>query len=514
MPVISTGLSEALDAMDLDPASRADLLLFRATSATGLKLHDRAVGWYRAAIAAEQGERSDTARFNLACELAKTGQHEAALPMLEEAISLRSSFADDARTDDYFEAMWDTVPFIRVVARWDEPPTVEAVEQSLQRALGLSYRGEGEDALAEGHRAVAGAAALGDDALLARALGRLGGIHTYETSAARGVAMLERAEEIGRKALADDPRELVAVLHALGAALHAAERFDDAEERYREAMELRKSALGPEHETVAISLGDLARLASSRGRLDEAEELMTHTVALLEKVVARTEGQDQWDALVNLALVQGNRAAGAAAREAPFGDVLRAAEEAADRIDAVVRAGARVPSGALPRLRKAVAGSIPRELSPDLSERLGQLSGRLLALEEPDPAVRAERLYWAGLKQGARELIAAGATDVEIAHAIRRAVRGEPQGAPTEAHPAFSNLNVEIASRLSAPTNLIMVAMALDLAIGGHQSIVDVLGELEGFAVANAQGAGGDVDDDGELEDDEDDLGDLDEDDD
>ncbi len=501
--------SDMVSQPDVSPAARARAHYKRAMAATGLKQHERAVDFYQQAIAAETTAAVDkeaVLRFNLACELAKLGRTEPALEALTEAILLDKKYADDAREDDYFEALWDTSAFIRVVAPWAEPPTIETVTRAIERTLGMAYRGEGKDALREGHRAVSGAELLGDEALLARALDRLGSTLTYHASPARAVAMLERAVALAEQALADDPKQRAQTLHSLGAAHHAAGQLDEAEARYRQGLALREALPGAEHLNIAISYGDLARLASTRGRADEAEELMQKTITILEASLADTEGEDQWDALVNLALVQGNRVSGAVDRSVPLDQVFGLAEGAISRFDAIVTAGARIPSNAIQRLRSAIGRALPSEMSDDVVARVNQLGTRLLELEEPDPKVRAERLYWANLRMGVRQLREQGASDVEIAQGISRAVRGQDPGEPVGSHPAFANLAVELANRLSARTDLVMVAMALDMAVSGHEPVDKALESLEGFAIANASGERADLSDEelDELDDDED----------
>jgi hypothetical protein len=501
--------TEMVSQPDVGPETRAHAHYKRAMAATGLKQHERAVEFYQQAIAAEAAAEVDkeaVLRFNLACELAKLGRGAAALEALAEAILLDKKYADDAREDDYFEALWDTSAFIRVVAPWAEPPTVETVTRAIERALGMAYRGEGKDALREGYRAVSGAEILGDDALLARALDRLGSTFTYHASPTRAVAMLQRAVALAEQALADDPQQRAQTLHSLGAAHHAAGQLDEAEARYRQGLALREALPGAEHLNIAISYGDLARLASTRGRADEAEELMQKTITILEASLEGTEGEDQWDALVNLALVQGNRVSGAVDRGLPLDRVFGLAEDAITRFDAIVSAGARIPSNAIQRLRSAIARALPSEMSDDVVARVNHLGTRLLELEEPDPRVRAERLYWANLRMGVRQLRERGATDVEIAQGIGRAVRGQDPGEPVASHPAFANLSVELANRLSARTDLVMVAMALDMAISGHEPVDKALESLEGFAIANASGERADLSDEelDDLDDDED----------
>ena len=123
----------------------------------------------RAAVAAGDG----TMRFNLACELAKSGHHEEALEWLARAIALDEDYADQALDDDYFEGVWDTPELARTVAPPGDDITEEGVATSQRRALGAHHRGA-EEAFSLAHRAVSEALALLTFALpLLRDLGQV-----------------------------------------------------------------------------------------------------------------------------------------------------------------------------------------------------------------------------------------------------------------------------------------------------------------------------------------------------
>ncbi len=271
---------------DVGPEARANLLSRRAQLATRAKKHDAAVTFYRQAIEAEApaGRKPyDLLRFNLACELAKTGHDREAITALREAIALRPSYARDATKDDYFEGIWHSRDFLMTVATWPEPPTPEAVEERMTRSLGRSYRGEGDEAVEEAHLAAGGAEALGDPALVARALERLGSALTLHGAPARAVPVLERAVALAEQAPSHDRARRASIRHTLATALHGAGRLDEAETTYRAALEERVAASGEEAESVATSHGDLARLLLDRERYEDAEAAMARATEILDK---------------------------------------------------------------------------------------------------------------------------------------------------------------------------------------------------------------------------------------
>ncbi len=495
-------IDEIAAAPDVGPEGRARAFSAIAQVATNAKRHTDAIRYYRQAIAAEAPARrkpSGLLRFNLACELAKQGQNEEAMVALTEAIALDDSYAGAACTDEYFESSWHTSEFSRAVAPWTVAPTKEAVETCLERSLARSYRGEPKAAVTEAHRARSGADGLGDPALAARALHRLGAALAAGSRPASGVAALEHALSLAGTALGSDVKTTSAIRHALATALHAAGRLDEAEAKYNEALDERVGGLGPEHEVVAYSLGDLARLAMERGRHEEAEATTLRAIAILEMCVSRSEGDDRWDALVNLAIMEANRVSTVADTGTPQ-RTIELAEVATRRLDAIVEAGAKLPGGTIGVIEQALGRALQGRLPPELAVRHAALAARLADHREPNPMVRAERAYWAGLCRGVEELRGAGAADRDIAMAIRRAMRGEDPGEPIATHPAFRNLSVELANRLSAPTDLLMIGLALDAAIEGREPVDKAMRSLEVFAIVNAAG---------EREEIEDEIGDM-----
>lgn len=57
-------------------------------------------------------------------------------------------------------------------------------------------------------------------------------------------------------------------------------RLEEAETLHRRALEMRRAALGDEHEYVAQSLHNLGTVLADRGRLDEAEDVSSKPLDL------------------------------------------------------------------------------------------------------------------------------------------------------------------------------------------------------------------------------------------
>ena len=83
-------------------------------------------------------------------------------------------------------------------------------------------------------------------------------------------------------ALAQSP-ELMAANKA-SMALHAQGKYAESELFARKALELGKVEFGPNHQTYATLLNNLAELYRARGRYAEAEPLLKRALAIKEKV--------------------------------------------------------------------------------------------------------------------------------------------------------------------------------------------------------------------------------------
>ena len=516
--ILSTLMSRALDHhrhdVLLDAAERAIALdaddVFahqnRAVALTFLERHEAAIAAYGEALSVmdrvfeEEGEPEadprGLMRFNRACELAQLGRRDEALVDLAAAVELDESWGKKARKDAYFQAIWTDPDFRRIAAGFvDAGPTEPVTRALVERCSGHFYRGEAEEALAVGEEAEAAAEVLGDPGLLSDARKTYGNALTYLRGPAEGIPKLESAVELAMAAFPDKPERRAEAWHLLGAAYHAARAWEKAEACYREALEDRRRGFGDASLQLAKSYGDMARLEADRG-LDA--RVVAATIdrgrALLRAFLAgETRKDERIEALFDLATLSSNL--GVAWLDA--GEIelaLAALEEATDALGAIAAAGRR-PS---PSSTKSAALHVLRlieKADEGQRARAAGLSSRLFVLLEPSPRVRAERLYWATLRVGARELVARGTSPVDVASAMREAVRGAEVPEPVRSHPAFRNLALELATRLARRGDMVFVAMALSTAMASGE-LDAALERLEGLAVAEAEAAEGVIPDD------------------
>ncbi|KAI4599602.1 hypothetical protein KJ359_001699 [Pestalotiopsis sp. 9143b] len=83
-------------------------------------------------------------------------------------------------------------------------------------------------------------------------------------------------------------------------------KYAEAEEMDREALELRKLVLGPEHPDTLASMNNLALVLRSQGKYEEAEEMHREELELT-KLVLGPEHPSTLDSMNNLALVLDNQ---------------------------------------------------------------------------------------------------------------------------------------------------------------------------------------------------------------
>jgi len=466
----------------------------RALALTYLDRHDEAIEAYGEAIAAmERAYRGGSVPavdprglmyYNRACERARLGEREASLRDLAAAVAIDPSWGKKARGDDDFQALRRDRAFVRVATGFgEENPKAEDVRALLDLCLASFHRGEGDEALEAGEQAEAAAEALGDRALFVEAKITYGNALTYLRRPAEGIEKLREAVELAERAFPDEPARRAEARHLLGAAHHAACDFERAEACYRAALAERERGLGARHRSLAKSYGDLGRLEADRGRepaivaatLERGRAVLR---AFLEGEAAREE---RLEALVDLATLSSNLCAtwlDAGAYE-PAQDAL---EDAAGTLEQIALSGRR-PLKSLTKNILLHAGRLLERVPARLAGRAEALLERVLAIADPRPSVRAERLFWERLRAGARQLVSRGVRAPVLARAIEVALAGGEIDEPMRSHPAFVDLGPALGERLGRPGDLSLVGMALSTAMAGG-SLDEALTQLEALAVA------------------------------
>jgi non-specific serine/threonine protein kinase/serine/threonine-protein kinase len=95
----------------------------------------------------------------------------------------------------------------------------------------------------------------------------------------------EAAAKVGGGSLREQPEVEASVRTTLGKTYQALGLLAEAEPHLRQALEIHKRVLGPEHPDVAASLNDLASLLHDRGKRTEAEPLYREALRIRKKVL-------------------------------------------------------------------------------------------------------------------------------------------------------------------------------------------------------------------------------------
>ncbi len=127
----------------------------------------------------------------------------------------------------------------------------------------------------------------------------------------RGITVAEVLGNASRRAgreLAGQPEVEAAVRSTIGGTYVGLGLYDLALPEVRRALDLRRRALGPDHDEIAASLGDLAGLLSARGDLEGAEAPAREALAMRQRLHGDTHETvgAAWNLLGSLLLSKGD----------------------------------------------------------------------------------------------------------------------------------------------------------------------------------------------------------------
>lgn len=105
----------------------------------------------------------------------------------------------------------------------------------------------------------------------------------------QAVAPLQRSLEIRETALDPDHPSVAQSLHQLAGVYVHWRKFGNAEQLYKQALEICENAYGPEHSTVARELDSLSLLYQKQNKYEQAEKLRKRSVKIRQKT-ARQKG--------------------------------------------------------------------------------------------------------------------------------------------------------------------------------------------------------------------------------
>ena len=203
------------------------------------------------------------------------------------------------RTGDYRDAIADAEAAIAHARAVGHRPTL--AEALLERSLARAFQGEAQLAAEELRATVSEGLASRHDRVAARAASVLVAVVGFQLGdPTHGLEWSDNARALLDRLGGDDEIE-ASRLNNLGLVRDGEGRFDEAEALYREALALRRSALGPEHPAVADSLLNIAAVELATKRYDEAEPTLKEALELVERTLGPRH-PDYGSVLLNLSV--------------------------------------------------------------------------------------------------------------------------------------------------------------------------------------------------------------------
>ena len=159
-------------------------------------------------------------------------------------------------------------------------PADATVAQSLEGVARARWRrGDYDSAAAAAGRSIAIYRSLGDHpAELAGGLSRLAVIRVASGRYAEADSLLRDALELARSAYGPEDRRVAQLMNNLGLVLTAEKKFPEAESNLRGALELLRRLLGNSHPQVATSASALATFLQQQHKYAEADSLLRQSL--------------------------------------------------------------------------------------------------------------------------------------------------------------------------------------------------------------------------------------------
>ncbi len=421
--------------------------------------------------------------FNRACAYGKLGMKTETLASLRLAVRAKPSYAEEARTEEWIQCVWGT-PELEAIARLD--PRALATEEELgapfvqrliDRCKAHMYRGERDESLKAGERAVELASFRDDPAQEVEALSALSYTLAFSGSAGRAVELMARAVHLAEAA---PPARRAEAVANQAVVLHAHGDLEGAERAYQRGLALRLEANGEDAPILAKSFGDLARLyADQRRPFAEVRAMIERGIDVLARYLATHDAtaEDWIEAISDRSTLEVNLAIDLSGAEA-WAECLQMLEAAASTFEAAAL-HAR-PSPAVLESAQRLAEKLSATLG-DEALRAEKLRERFDVLRFPGSVgVRRERLFFARLRGFVARMRGNGVADSALADALKLAVRGADALPETLRDvPELASLAGEFAARSARyETFLVMGAMSLELAASDLDGSLRSLEEL------------------------------------
>ncbi|MBL9021348.1 MAG: tetratricopeptide repeat protein [Myxococcales bacterium] len=412
--------------------------------------------------------------FNRACVEAKLGRRDAALDSLRVAVRKDADYAEQAKTDDYFESLFEDPAFLAITSL--EPAALRTPEERdpawvmalVARARDQQQGGDVRGGLQTAQRAAELAEHLESPAVLAEALAVLGRMQALSGDTAAGLSTAERAlAAASDPAVPGDVRAIVYAQHGL--CLQAAMRLDEAEAAYERALEARRAAFGDAHPSLVKSLASIVGVALLRARpASEIEALVARGVDIAQAFLESPAPKDHvWaEAIDDLVSLLVRRALLRRSEGAPESAVQPLAL-ALERLEEQRAIGYAPMAAVVEQIRQLAEELAQGAPSAEVAASAARVRDQAEAVLVPGPpAERRARLVFRRARALVEQLRGGGVADERIGQLLSDLVRGGDALAPELAqNEALAQLRAVLAKAAATePTVLVTSAMALSMA--------------------------------------------------
>lgn len=369
------------------------------------------------------------------------------------------------------------------------------------RCLGLAFTGYAEEAIQVGVKAVEAAINYfgENNPNVAECLKNLGIAYLYNRDYNLAENMLRRAFAIAEATLDSDQNDISEYIHQLGVALHAQGKYEEAEKLYKRGLIIRENIYGQQHQIIAKSLGDLARLYLDTGSdFKDTEALLLRSKSILEKRISGAqEPSDEVDeALFDLSVLTNNLGSNYCLQnrmdeaESYLMRSLDLLEQFYDRGNKPTPAFVQILINNLAALYTQQGKDIDSDREFNL---LLNRASKILDLDdgEADNDLQTEQQFWQTLKQQLQQLQQKRRLDdVAIAQAISYMFKNKVLPEMFQEPAELQDVIIGFAERTYKSNLIAYTPMSMDLVIAGHKSLsetLDNLGEIYILSVLNPE---------------------------
>jgi tetratricopeptide (TPR) repeat protein len=357
------------------------------------------------------------------------------------------------------------------------------------RCLGLAFTGYAEEAIQVGVKAVEAAInCFGENnPNVAECLKNLGIAYLYNRDYNLAENMLRRAVAIAEATLDSDRNDISEYIHQLGVVVHAQGKYEEAEKLYKRGLIIRENIYGQQHQIIAKSLGDLARLyLDNGGDFKDTEALLLRSKSILEKRIdGAQEPRDELDeALFDLSVLTNNLGSNYR-RQNRMDEAESYLMRSLDLLEQFYDRGNKPTPAFVQTLINNLAALYTQQGKDIDSDREFNLllnrASKILDLDdgEADNELQTEQQFWQTLKQQLQKLQQKRRLDdMAIAQALSYMFKNKVLPEMFQEPAELQDVIIGFAERTYKSNLIAYTPMSMDLIIAGHKSLSETLDNL------------------------------------